>query len=70
MYVVVRLIKSEELKAIPILLRHSPGTVLPNGTYIISPGAAEALREAGVQFQELSRVTDKPTAGVLSGERI
>ena len=37
MYVVVRLIKSEELKAIAILLRHSPGTVLPNGTYIISP---------------------------------
>ena len=70
MELVIRLTKPEELKAIPILLRHSPGTVLPNGTYIISGGAAKALRDAGIVFQEVSRLTDAPPIGGLSGERI
>jgi len=70
MDLVIRLTKPEELKAIPVLLRHSPGTVLPNGTYIISSAAAKALRAAGIVFQEVSRLTDAPSTGGLSGERI
>ena len=70
MDLVIRLSKPEELKAIPILLRHSPGTVLPNGTYIISGGAAKALRAAGVVFQEVSRLTQAPPKGGASGERV
>jgi hypothetical protein len=61
----------EEVKALAILLRHSPGTVLPNRTYIISEEAARALREAGIKFTELSREDSSPCLdGVVSGERI
>jgi hypothetical protein len=71
MKVTIRLSAREELKALPILLRHSPGTVLPDRTYVISPEATQALREAGVQFTELASETDPPSlerAG--AGERI
>jgi hypothetical protein len=53
MKIVIRLTAREELKAIPILLRHSPGMGLPDRTYVISAEAAKALREAGVEFTEL-----------------
>ncbi len=55
MKVVIRFTAKEELQALPILLRHSPGTVLPNRTYLVSEEAAKALREAGVTFTEVSR---------------
>lgn len=53
MKVVIRLTGREEAKALPILLRHSPGAVLPDRTYTISEDAARALRAAGVAFTEL-----------------
>src|SRR5258708_24800754 len=51
---IVHLTKEEDVKAVPILLRHSPGMVLPPRTYILSEDALKALREAGVRFSELS----------------
>jgi len=33
MKIIIQMSKSEELKALPILLRHSPGTILPQRTY-------------------------------------
>ena len=63
--------EAEESKALPILLRHSPGTILPNRTYVVSEEASKQLREAGIQFTELSRETNPPSLeGVGSGERI
>jgi hypothetical protein len=53
MNIVIRLSTREEAKALPILLRHSPGTILPDRTYVISQAAAKALREAGVEFTEV-----------------
>jgi hypothetical protein len=50
MQVIIRFSVQEELKALPILLKHSPGMVLPDRTYVISVEAARALREAGVRF--------------------
>ena len=71
MKVVVRLSSSEELKALPILLRHSSGSILPDRTYVISEAAARALRDAGVRFVELSRESNVPVLeGVASCERI
>ena len=71
MKVVVRLSASEELKAIPILLRHSSGSILPDRTYVISEAAAKALRVAGVRFSELSRESNTPVLeGVATCERI
>ena len=69
MRVTVRFSTREELRALPILLRHSPGTVLPNRIYVISPEAAQALREAGVRFTEVARETDPPSLEG-AGERI
>jgi hypothetical protein len=68
---VIQLSEREEIKALPILLRHSPGVVLPNRTYVLSHQAVQALTDAGITFKEPSR-TGIATAneGVGSGERI
>jgi hypothetical protein len=71
MKTIIRMSEAEEAKALPILLRHSPGTVLPNRIYVNNEEAAKKLREAGVQFTELSRESSAPSLeGVGSGERI
>jgi hypothetical protein len=71
MKTIIQLSEVEEAKALPLLLRHSPGTVLPNRIYVVSEEAAKTLREAGVQFTELSRESNAPRLeGVGSGERI
>lgn len=68
---VIRLSEREEAKALPILLRHSQGTALPNRTYVLTDLAVEALRSAGVAFRELSGAGFSPAnEGVGSGERI
>lgn len=63
MKVVIRLSQRKEAKALPILLRHSRGTVLPDRTYIVSALAARALREAGVQFTELASAPELRAGG-------
>jgi hypothetical protein len=70
MKVAVRFTEKEELKAIPILFRHSSGMMLPGDVYVISEEAARALREAGVRFAELSRESSAPRLQGASGERI
>ena len=71
MKVTIRLSAREERKALPILLRHSAGTILPDRTYIISPEAAQALRDAGLKFAELCSEANPPSSkGVATGERI
>jgi len=71
MKMVIRLTKSEEAKALPILLRHSPGVVLSGRTYVLSGEAIEALRAAGVRFEELGTESEAPNlAGALTGERV
>jgi hypothetical protein len=71
MKVVIHLSAREELRALPILLRHSPGTMLRDQTYVITAEAARALREAGVKFEVLSSEVNPPSLdGAESGERI
>jgi hypothetical protein len=71
MNVVIRLSAKQEARALPILLRHSPGTVLSDRTYVISEEAAKALREAGVEFSELGREANAPgLEGIVFSERI
>jgi len=68
---VLRFSKSEEAKALPILLRHSPGMVLPDRTYVLTQQAVETLRAAGIHFEELGAETDAPSlAGAGTGERV
>jgi len=69
--VVIRLSAKQKLKALPTLLRHSPGTMLPDHIYVIREEVARALREAGIAFTEVSRESAPPgLKGVGSGERI
>ena len=58
MKVIIHLTSREELRALPILLRHSPGMALPNRTYVLGEEAVTALREAGVRFTQ-ERSTDQ-----------
>jgi hypothetical protein len=51
----IQMSQDEELKALPILLRHSPGMMLRSGTYAVSVDAARTLRQNGVTFVELGR---------------
>jgi hypothetical protein len=69
--VVIRLPARQELRALPILLRHSSGTMLPERTYVISAEAANALRQAGVKFTEIGNEANAPTLkGAATGERV
>jgi hypothetical protein len=65
MKVIIRFSEREELKALPILLRHSPGMILPGRTYVICAEAARALRDAGVRLKVLCR---DPGVGGLDGK--
>jgi hypothetical protein len=71
MELVVQFTNREEVKALPILLRLTPGVVLPNRTYVLSHSAVQALRDAGIAFRELSRDGVAASGeGVAAGERI
>lgn len=70
MKVIIHLTEAEEAKALPILLRHSPGVVLPHRTYVLAEDALRALRRANVQFSELSRETAAPSLEEAAGERV
>jgi hypothetical protein len=71
MKVVIQMSPEEEQKALPILLRDSPGMMLRNGTYVLSADGARRLREKGVQFTEVGReAAAAGFEGVGSGERI
>jgi hypothetical protein len=68
---VVRFSEQEELRALPILLRHSPGMILPDRTYVLSEEAASALRDAGISFTDLGVEANAPNLeGAGAGERV
>jgi hypothetical protein len=71
MNVIIQFTIEEEAKAIPILYRHSPGTILPNRTYVVDTSAAKALQDAGVTYREVQPQLNLPAIEDLSiGERI
>ena len=71
MNIVIQFSAEEELKALDILFRHSPGTILPNRTYVIDISAAQALRDAGISYREIQPQVSLPVVEDHSiGERI
>jgi hypothetical protein len=54
MKIAARITTEKELKAVPILIRHSPGMMLPGDSYVLSEEAVAALREAGVRITEVT----------------
>ena len=67
---IIRFGLEDEAKALPILLRHSQGMVLPERTYVVSKEALQALRSAGISFSELNRNTGAPGLEEVVGERV
>ncbi len=61
MKAVIQFTKPEEARALPILLRHSAGTVLPNRTYVLNEEAVAELRKSGVRFVTLSHESNAPS---------
>jgi hypothetical protein len=71
MKVVIQVSAEDRARVWGVLVRHSPGTALPNGVFLISEDAARALRRARVNFTEVSReAVGFAPGGVLAGERI
>ncbi len=71
MTVVIRVADKDRARAWGFLVRHSPGSALPDNTFVISEDAARDMRTAGINFTEVSRdeLNHEPR-GVLAGERI
>ncbi len=68
---VIQFTKPEEARALPILLRHSAGAILPNRTYVLDEEAIAELRKSGIRFVTLSQESSAPNLeGVGSGERV
>jgi hypothetical protein len=71
MRVIIKVAKKDSAKAWGVIVRHSAATALPGRIFIVSPGAAQALRDSGVRFKEISREAGEATAeGMATGERI
>jgi hypothetical protein len=71
MKILIQLSEREEAKALPILLRQSPGVALHNRMYVVMRPALEALREAGIAFRIVSRNENSfADRGATAGERI
>jgi hypothetical protein len=69
--VVIQISEEDELKALEILLRHSPGSMLPNRTFVVEASAAQALRDAGISFRDIQPQVNLPAVeGYSIGERI
>ena len=68
MRVVIQVSAKDSAGAWALLVRHSPGTVLPNRTFVVSQEAVRALRKEGIKFIEISR--EDSSVGVAAGERI
>ena len=55
MKIVIRVSDQDRVRAWGFLVRHSPGTELPNNTFIVLDLAVVGLRNAGIDFTEISR---------------
>jgi hypothetical protein len=55
MKVVIRVAAKDRARAWGVLVRHSAGTAMPHGIFIISEDAVRALGSAGIEFDEISR---------------
>ena len=61
MELTVQFSEHEEERALPILLRHSPGIVLPNRVYVLNRAAIEALHDSGISFRTMQQQNHPPT---------
>jgi hypothetical protein len=70
MKIIIQLSREEEAKALPVLLRHSPGMILPERTYVLEEDAVASLRNVRIRFTQLSREALAPCLEEVAGERV
>lgn len=70
MKIIIQLSKEEEAKALPILLRHSPGMIVRERTYVLGEDVVGSLQNAGIRFTQLSREALAPCLEEVAGERV
>lgn len=70
MKIIIQLSREAEAKALPIVLRHSPGMILPERTYVLPEEVVGRLRNAGIEFAQLSREAVAPSLEEVAGERV
>jgi hypothetical protein len=70
MKIIIQLNREEEAKALPILLRHSPGMVLPERIYVLGEDAVGSLRNGGIRFIQLRREALAPCLEEVAGVRV
>jgi hypothetical protein len=71
MRVVIRIDARDKAKAFSLLVRHSPGTALPDRIFIVSKEAVQALRAARIRFAEIAREPGLPwSEGSVAGKGI
>ena len=61
---------ANEARALPILLRHSPGMALRGRTYVVGEAAVQTLRASGIRFAGIGSEEGAPTLSELAGERV
>lgn len=66
MNVVIRVSDSDRARTWGFPVRYSPGTALPNNTFIVSEAAARGLRDAGINFDEIRKVSHRSGRPVRS----
>ena len=55
MQTIIQMSEAEEAKALSILLRHSPGTVLPNRIYVVSEEAAQDRKSTRLNSNHIQK---------------
>jgi len=60
MKLVIEFDAANEARALPILLRHSPGMALSGRTYVVEEAAGQALRASGIRFAEIGSEESAP----------
>lgn len=70
MKIIIQLSREEEAKALPILLRQSPGMILPERTYVLEEEVVGRLLNSGIRFTQLSREALAPSLEEVAGERV
>ncbi len=70
MNVLIRFTLKQEAKAITLLLRHSPGMILPGRIYVVKDTLVELLRANRVRFTEISREAEATDLNQLADEEL
>jgi len=66
MNVVIRITKKQQSRALPILLRHSPGMMLRGGYVILPQSGLQKLRVEKVRFKVIGKLISRRRSIVFS----